>query len=292
MLSIMTASTFRQLLAFLLTCITLCAALAAPKHAAAPAGAIASASLQLPDLRGTNEHPILVEVAPDKDKEADDHTLTDWTVKLGKATVALVVVGALQLVLVGFQLYLMFVGSKDTRIAAEAARTSANVAEKALYDLERPFVVVDIPSPGLGTYAGGAEGLNLLRETMVLAVNNYGRTPATLTELFFKPEVTDFGSDVMALHPEAMRGVTLPSGVLAVAGKPFEESFDFKNWEMSFSNGIANNQKWVWVRGFVRYKDVFNKQFVSGFALVFDPFKREFVRKGGDLYNYTREEKA
>ena len=60
--------------------------------------------------------------------------------------------------------------------------------------------------------------------------------------------------------------------------------------EMAFTEGIANNTQAVWVLGFVRYKDVFGKQFVSGFALVFDPFRGVFVKRGDQLRNYSREE--
>lgn len=279
------------------------AALAAPRPAQHPsstpiraASAPSSAATAVLDLRGTKDHPILVAVAADEGKESDDHTLATWTVKLGWATIALAVVGAIQLALVFIQLRLMVSGGKDTELAARAAKQaalaaekSAIVAESALYSLERPFVVADVPQPGLRVLRA-VNGPVLERGDMTLAISNYGRTPAILTELHVATEVTNSGRDIPAIDPDNMRGQALPAGVLAVSGKPFEQVHSFVLWNMNFTEGIINNQQNVWVIGFVRYRDVFGKQFVSGFCLLFNPFRGEFVRRGDHLRNYTREE--
>lgn len=297
MLTRMTASIFRRLLALALTSVALCAALASPKHEPHVAASAAPPAVQVPDLRGTKDHPILVAVAPDEGKESDDHTLANWTVALGVATIALAIIGGLQLWLVKLQLRLMKDGSKDTELAARAANKaalaaekSANVAEKSLYDLERPFIVVDIPVAGL-TVRRNVNGPTLQREDMTLAINNYGRTPAILTELQCDIQVRGHGENIPPVDPDNMRGRALPAGVLAVSGKPFHEITSFALWNMNFTDGIINNTQSVWVNGFVRYKDVFGKLFVSGFCLVFNPFRGEFVRRGDHLRNYTREER-
>lgn len=275
-------------------------ATAAPNHAPAQHRAVsspASPPVQAPDLRGTPDHPILIAMEADKNKESDDHTLATWTVWLGIATIALAIVGFIQVVLVVLQLRLMSQGGKDTRLAADAAKQaalaadkSASVAEKALYDTERPFVKAEVPVPGLTVLPGDMNGPRLKREDLVISINNYGRTPAILTELQYTLEIRASGVDIAPIDPNNMRGRSLPAGVLAVPEKPFEERTNLRLWEMAFKDGIANNTHAVWMLGFVRYKDVFGKQFVSGFALVFDPFGGVFVKRGDQLRNYTREE--
>lgn len=105
-------------------------------------------------------------------------------------TFFLVVVAAGQLRLFWWQLDLIRDSVKDTNIAAIAAQSSANIAERALTTLERPFVYCSVSKPGIKTgklvFPNGASKIGTQFSTLELSVYNFGRTPARLSRFFGK----------------------------------------------------------------------------------------------------------
>jgi hypothetical protein len=92
-----------------------------------------------------------------------------------------------------------------------ASRRSARIAERALTELEAPFVFVQINAPGLEVRGGAVTWGNLQ-----WSVVNFGRTPASILEIFVdQVRLIPFGEDPEPVNPSVRRGDRLPFGVIA-----------------------------------------------------------------------------
>ncbi len=165
-------------------------------------------------------------------------------------------------------------------------RAMADTSKKALLDLERPIVFGGISRAGLTL-----EGNDLLRSQLELSIYNHGRTMARLRRLEWELRVAEKGSIALPIDPFAVGGRALPPGTVCVSGDPFSESENLlTKWGLGTVEKIASGDASVWIVGFVRYDDVFQRHHISGFTLVFDPIGGRFVRRGGEVYNYERTE--
>jgi hypothetical protein len=179
-----------------------------------------------------------------------------------------------------------------------ATRRSVKIAEKALTELERPFVVVDIPESRcseavIPIYRDGQRTARALTiESATLTVSNYGRTPALLRAIHYEWIPFPTRRSPQPVNCRAVAGRELPNGVIAAEKKSFSET---ENLRFRFNEEVridlGRDAQRLWCLGFVRYQDVFKQHYVVGFAMVFDPIGQRFVMSGGDEYNYYREEK-
>jgi hypothetical protein len=165
-------------------------------------------------------------------------------------------------------------------------RTMADTSKRALLDLERPIVYGGVSDPGLKLDASG-----LKRAHLELSIYNHGRTIARLRRIEWNVRLAPKGSIAPPIDPAKLGGRELPAGTVCVSGDPFGESENlFAKWNLDDVGKIASGELSVWVVGFVRYDDIFDRHHISGFTQVFDPIGERFVRRGGDLYNYERTE--
>jgi hypothetical protein len=255
------------------------------EHLAAPADAPKEAEK---DKRGTPEAPLSIkllntgksdaesaqEAADVKDKAAQDRWVGDWTVGL---TIALVGATFLQFIALFVQ--------------TTYVRRSVQVAERALTELERPYVYVDV----VDITAEGSSGWSLADQGIVgrfrLDIINHGRTPADLTRIHYETTPVAGGGIANAVDPATVGGRELPVGIVAVAGKPYSENETTSASVIQWSGSQIDRHS-CWVVGFVRYRDIFGKNHITGFTRVFDPIGGRFVARGGDTYNYSRADKA
>lgn len=165
-------------------------------------------------------------------------------------------------------------------------RAMADTSKKALLDLERPIVFGGVSRSGLTL-----EGNELRRSQLELSIYNHGRTMARLRRLEWEVRVAQKGSIAPPIDPSSVGGRELPPGTVCVSGDPFNESENLlTKWGLDTVEKIASGDASVWIVGFVRYDDVFQRHHISGFTLVFDPIGGRFVRRGGEVYNYERSE--
>lgn len=183
---------------------------------------------------------------------------------------------------------LLFLTLLATAYAARGAARSARAAERALVDLERPQVVVDIKSSGLLACAGE---IGLDREFRYVFVN-YGRTVAYLTKVSLHYPIVPLSEMPAPLTPDDehyMRG--LPTGVVSAPGAPYEETENlFVAYGPVLMKEKSIRKHRLFFMGWVRYKDLFGASYVTGFCFVFDPIRGRFVRIGDKPYNYFRQE--
>ncbi len=256
-----------------------------------------------PDLRGTKQVPLAVEVVhteAEKAKERlaaeheakkaqEDHQLVLATWCLAVVTGALAVFTALlywttrRMAIDAKKISEASAGTAAS--AAAAAKKSAETAERALTVLERPIVNANVPAAGLRVAADG-----LYRGTLTLNVHNFGRTPAYLTRLQYTISAEPHGAIANAIDPRQIGGRELPNGTVVDRGDPFTESTDLRLWFIEDAEEIARGRKSVWLTGFARYDDIFGGHHITGFTLVFDRIGERFVRRGNEAYNYARRE--
>jgi len=177
---------------------------------------------------------------------------------------------------------------------AEAAAQSADTADRALTELERPFLVVDVPEPGVRVDVNGDFSFAGGPQPRWEAVN-YGRTPALLVDRLTLWMHEADGTMPYAINPVTQRGPQFPAGCVAAAGHPFTETHNFladlPNAQAFIAPGAWQTRRLFFI-GYVRYADLLGSVYINGFCLRFDHLGRRFVRTGADSYNYTRAEKT
>lgn len=214
------------------------------------------------------------QVNSDISNKGNDHSLEKWWS---------IVVPGLTLLLLGAQVWIYW---RQRELMAK----QAGIMQSGL-EMERPYVYAAVSKSGLTIVPSrNRQGSELERSTLELCIYNIGRTPANLTRLEHALSTAQHGGIATAIDPAVVGGRELPVGTIAVNGDPFFES---TNMRLEFFNeeiDIVESKQSVWVVGFVRYADIFGGHHINGFALVFDPVGGRFVRRGGEKYNYARDE--
>lgn len=153
-----------------------------------------------------------------------------WVQRALSDPLAVIALG--QALLFVWQLIYMRRGLEDTEDAAkaaaasaDAAKRSAEISERALTELERPIVSVDILDPELVMEQDNGRFRLQLRDSSKISLTNYGRTPAMLFEYSIRFDVVprdDYNLppviDMSAPERLAMQSY----GVFIAQGKPFE----------------------------------------------------------------------
>jgi len=161
---------------------------------------------------------------------------------------------------------------------------------QAAIDMERPYVYGSVSEPGLAIAPSGSRCV-LTKSVLQLCIFNIGKTPANFTRLDYSISTAPHGSIAPAIDPSVAGGRELPVGTIAIMGDPFFETEKLNLRFIGEESDIVSLKKTVWIVGFVRYSDIFGHHHISGFALAFDPLSGRFVRRGGEKYNYSRNEK-
>lgn len=183
--------------------------------------------------------------------------------------------------------------AKAMSATAGAARQSAEIASRALTELERPFVYAEVTQPGLAfTLSDHQRGSELQRGTLELSLLNFGRTPASLTRLEYQITTAPHGDIASPIDPRRVGGRELPIGTVSADAYPHTEATNLRLFFFEEEQEIVEGRCSVWLVGFVRYNDIFGNRHVTGFAKVFDGIGGRFVTRGGDAYNYARTERS
>lgn len=215
----------------------------------------------------------------------------------GFFTFGLVLVGIGQVVLFFWQLRYMREGMGDARDAADAAKVAAEAGKAqvaALISAERPFVFIEVTKNGVEHQDSR---FSALTPHFAYILTNCGRTPAILLELKEEAVVVEGLADApAALNPmsDPDRGILLPIGsVVPSNGSYREHGYDIQQRAADFQM-LAKPDSWMYFRlffrGFIRFKDTFGNYYVAGFQMIFSPQHNAWALRGGDEYNYCRQE--
>lgn len=177
----------------------------------------------------------------------------------------------------------------STLLLWKANNRSAKIAERALTDLEAPFVSIKINNTGL-TITGNNVSFGMLRWCAV----NHGRSPATIVEIFDAVRTVEIGRGYPPIIDLAeAKGDRMPYGVLAPPNKESEE-FPFlavaSLIDEANRNGLPFSQIIPFFVGYVRYKDILQNRYIVGFCFMFDRNGNRWILSGDEKYNYCRKE--
>jgi hypothetical protein len=186
-------------------------------------------------------------------------------------------------------LNLFLVGS--TLLLWKANNRSAKIAERALTELEAPFIVIKISANGI--HWGPAR--SIMNEPLKFRFANYGRTPAYIFEFIAQVVPVDVGGGgPIVIDPTKERGHPMPYGVIASPTEPSQE-FENSTTGINFFEGpdsaswLAPVTKRVYFRGFVRYGDIFQNQYMLGFCFEFRTNSNTWILRGGKNHNYCKK---
>jgi hypothetical protein len=199
---------------------------------------------------------------------------------------------AITAIATGFIAWFTFTLKRSTDKLWSATQRSAVIAERALTQLERPFIGIKIEKTGLMNLREGTD-----HEDLIFRLVNYGRAPAIITQLFDDIVICQCGSmpnpcDITTDKNE------IPTGFVIGADKEAYQPSTRTYREMfsdialrAFTMGTDD----VFFIGFVRYRDIGNRKYRTGFCMKWSvPGDKEgsfpFLFIGEDGYNYTREE--
>jgi hypothetical protein len=172
-------------------------------------------------------------------------------------------------------------------------RRSVKVAERALTDLERPYLFVDLSREPVFQDSRMLEtGIAVLLNPVTPIkywLYNGGRTPAILAHR--RHEIVHTGSDEVLPTPvdpnRIEGGDPLPSGTAIDKECPITVDFDAARYGLG---DVQINLRGIFLIGFVRYLDIFDNSHVTGFCARYDQRTNQFVLTGDESYNYTRDE--
>jgi hypothetical protein len=173
----------------------------------------------------------------------------------------------------------------------KANNRSAKTAERALTELEAPFIVIKITANGINWGPARNITFNELRFRFA----NYGRTPAHILEFTARiVSMDDAGGVPPAVDPTKERGAPMPYGVIAAPNEATQE-FDTSTTGFNFFEGsnvggwLAPVTKRTYFLGFGRYGDIFQNQYILGFCFFFDINGNRWILRGGKDHNYSKK---
>jgi len=178
---------------------------------------------------------------------------------------------------------------------ASATNRSASIAERALVDLERPYVFVRFGDPGLEMREiqlpdKGVEFHSRYNGWTELLFSNYGRSPAILKDALIVFDRTA-GRHAMpyAIDPVAQTGPAFPSGTISANGEPHKMTwapYSVYGHESLEADSLTTDR--FFCLGYLRYEDVLGGRYVLGFCAYFEWDR--FILEGGPEFNYFRTE--
>jgi hypothetical protein len=253
--------------------------------------------------RGTDDSPVVVKVIPteksrgdlDAEKARQDSDrqllkltgdLANYTRLLFAATAALFL-ATIGLVVVGFRQV------RDASRSIKAAEDSTRIGERALTELERPFVGIEIIDSGFKSELVSEEDYYVtLAENLTFRYVNHGRSPATIIETSDKFDICTPNNLPDPIDPNAP-GNQVPFGVIVGANgsnSPLSTREQSKGIDkQEFMRVTSGDDNLVFI-GYVRFRDIFGRTHVTGFCLRLSRSDARFYFAGDHRYNYTYTE--
>lgn len=250
--------------------------------------------------RGSENLPVIVKVHPteksqaeldaEKEKQESDRQLVSLTGDLAKYTKLLFVATALLVFVTAGLVVLGFIQSGDSKRSIAAAEMSAKTAERALTELERPYLFV-LDYNWLLKERAAAENKKV---GWIYSVVNAGKLPAIIKNVTFG---LTFGDTIPALEDvpkinDLITGPVVGGGEKRVLTQALSESDAGQSLEFEIKGGlaiipaIAFNAGRVIAKISIEYDGPITKGHVTTACWEWHGVKYAFTQHGGDEHNY------
>jgi hypothetical protein len=214
--------------------------------------------------------------SPDQNEQNANAALVIITRRLVNATRVIAVVGILAFGAAVLQWCALDNTDKATRIAADAAKKSAD----ALVTIESPYIFTDVPQLGDSAISGITQ--------INFTLTNYGRTPAILrlyVAQTYSKEVKLGDRDPWTGWEVLRQGEGHKGKLVQTGGRLVKKE------TTTAEDRDANKTPLCWLEVF--YLDMFNNMHTADFTFFYmnDGSRHKFVAIGGEKYNYRHIEK-
>jgi hypothetical protein len=199
----------------------------------------------------------------DREKSANEHSLTNATWFLAWLTVALAIIAIVQIMMFLRQLRITKDALADAKEAADASKIAADAAKEsaeALPKIERAYVFVEVIKNKFLQRQG--DGRTLFAN---VRCHNHGKTPAILRVFRGYCLYSDGVPEELIDHPNANR--EMPEGLVirSLDSKDFEVTFEMTSEEFQ---SLHDEHLRVFVVGKIGYDDVIGKYHETGYCWV------------------------
>jgi hypothetical protein len=177
-----------------------------------------------------------------------------------------------------------------------ANKRSAKIAERALTELERPFIAMVVLRTGLARQkflhknkAGTYFGVQFAKNDLCYCFANYGRSPAILLGHEDCLRICEPGAlppPVTAddIHEQMPYGVIVPQGGQSTPSERIIPAHivesDRDDWRE-----VEHGNKELFLMGILHYQEVSGAIYELKFCAVFDPATERFLMRGGRGHN-------
>lgn len=180
-----------------------------------------------------------------------------WERRQYRVQATIAVVGALSVVIYGFQLYEMRKATEATTVAAKAAQDAVELARESAQIDQRAWVVIKAASFDKAISAGDPHTLNLV-------MTNIGKTPANNVDIYFWTAISDETDPDKLPRPESSQhpsqGVAAPNVDIMVPASPVKLNAE---QVAALTTGTLK----YFAYGHISYRDVFGKKHTTKFCL-------------------------
>ena len=179
----------------------------------------------------------------------------------------------------------------------KATKRSADIAERSLTDLERPFLYIQITHTGAALAELGV--MNITGDDIKYRFVNYGRTPAHLVNYIHEVRTSPVADGPVILPPPIDPHTKIreifPEGTVIAQGKHREFTCNIMT-DLGGDNlidvlaGVMAGTHNALLQGYIRYEDIFGRRYLCGFCAMLIRTENIFVRIGGGGNNYMKKE--
>ncbi|MEO8060252.1 MAG: hypothetical protein ABI671_18200 [Burkholderiales bacterium] len=242
------------------------------------------------DQRGTEKLPLVVKVVDpkpthqhteQKPEEVREAPKEDRTLEI----VSIIATGAATIVIAVFTT-LLYCSTRGLWIEAKKAGDTAVTALASLASAERAYVKLSYERPGVVLQSSIG--------TVELKIKNWGKTPATVTNVRFGAALLPHGESLSIEFPYKGPVSSDIASAFLVPDEFYTASLPFP-LHGTDERTIRDSGKKLWVFGHVDYIDVFRCRHRSGWVRTYIPSLQgtddNLVYAVGDRYNYDRPRK-
>lgn len=234
------------------------------------------------EQRGTKERPLIVEIiqppgaathTEQQSTNSNSHPSEDKTVEKVSAALSAVSAGAVAI----FTFFLWRTSRKQWETTSKAAHAALKTAD-SMTAAERAYVFVNVkPEPH--------DFSDTIPPRIVANCCNHGKTPAKIGSLHCTPNIV---TAIPIVLPPTLEE-ELPEGLVIASGNIYGA---FMGWREPVPDNvigqIKRGERFIVCYGFIRYYDIFDEEWETGFCWQYDDGIRRFRISNSPL-NYCKK---